>query len=122
MANVLVIDDEDLVRMTVEQILKRDGHTVYSASDGHEGLKTFRKVAVDVVVTDIIMPNKEGIETIMELRRIRPDVKIIAMSGGGRKGIESFLDLAEKLGANSVLKKPFGAQDISNAIKSCLEA
>ena len=122
MARILIIDDEELVRMTLSQTLEPDGHAVFTASDGEKGIAEFREIQADVVITDILMPNKEGIETIMELRRIDPDVKIIAISGGGRMQNSSFLDMAQQLGANAVLKKPFETQVLRDTVFACLES
>ena len=121
MARILIIDDEDLDRMTLSQILEGDGHTVTEATDGEEGIAALRETPVDVVITDILMPNKEGIETIKELRQIAPDVKIIAISGGGRMQNANYLDVAQKLGANAVLKKPFEPQVLRDTVNACLE-
>jgi CheY-like chemotaxis protein len=82
MARILVIDDERIIRTIVKHALEEDGHEVIEAGDGEEGIQLYRKNPTDLVVTDIIMPRKEGIETIKELRRNYPDIKIIAMSGG----------------------------------------
>jgi YesN/AraC family two-component response regulator len=107
MARVLVIDDEKLARLTLRKILERAGHQVAEASTGTQGIEVFRKQPFDLVITDIIMPDKEGIETIRELKRDFPDVKIIAMSGGGRTQNLDFLKLATQYGAKAVLAKPF---------------
>ncbi len=121
MARILIIDDEDLIRVTLTQTLQNDGHAVTEASDGQKGISAFRELPADVVITDILMPNKEGIETIIELRRINPNVKIIAMSGGGRTRTSNFLDVARSLGATAVLKKPFEMQVLRDTVNTCLE-
>ena len=120
MARILVIDDEGLVRLTVRQALEKGGHKVEEAVDGEEGMKKFLETEPDVVITDILMPNKEGIETILDLRRIRPDVVIIAMSGGGRMKQTSFLDVAKSLGANAVLHKPFELEQLKRTVDETL--
>lgn len=122
MARILVIDDEDLVRMTVSQMLERDGHTISEAADGQKGLVMLRENPVDLVITDILMPNKEGMETITELRQIYSGLKIIAMSGGGRIRNTGFLSVAEKLGADAVLSKPFRSQQLRDTVNACLES
>jgi CheY-like chemotaxis protein len=109
---IVVIDDDDLVRSTVVSILRAAGHETVEASDGDEGLKWLRRGSFDAVVTDIMMPRKEGIETIMEIRRLDPGLKILAISGGGSVGSSNFLQWAEKLGANAVLAKPFSMQQL----------
>lgn len=122
MARILIIDDEELVRMTVSQMLERNGHTISEAADGQKGLATLRENPVDLVITDILMPNKEGMETIAEMRQIYPDLKIIAMSGGGRIRNTDFLNVAEKLGADAVLSKPFRSQELRDTVDACLKS
>ncbi len=107
MTTVLVIDDEDMVRATLRQLLERRGFEVVEAQDGEEGQRLFRSRRADVVICDIIMPRSEGIGTIMGIRRMAPDVPIIAMSGGGRAHALELLQVAEQFGADHVLEKPF---------------
>ncbi|MEQ9640433.1 MAG: response regulator [Alphaproteobacteria bacterium] len=115
--NVVVIDDDELVAETVVSILRSAGHDAVAAPDGVEGLELIRDGEYDAVVTDIMMPRKEGIETIMEIRRDRPALKIMAISGGST-GSTDFLQWAEKLGADAVLAKPFSAQEFLDALGS----
>ena len=84
MANILVVDDEELVRATLRQMLESADHVVFEAANGKEALRSFENRAVDLVITDIIMPEKEGIETIIDLRKIAPNLRIVAISGGNR--------------------------------------
>ena len=112
MALVLIIDDEDAVRFTLRKFIEAEGHVVVEAVNGDDGLKQFETNDVDLVITDIIMPDKEGIETIVEIKRDHPDVKIIAISGGGRMGSTDFLEVAKKLGADEILPKPFTRSDV----------
>lgn len=84
MTRILVIDDEPQVRAMLRQMLEREGYEVVEAEEGEEGMRRYREQPVDLVITDILMPQKEGIETIRALRRTNPGVKIIAISGGGR--------------------------------------
>jgi CheY-like chemotaxis protein len=109
MASILVVEDEELMRDTLLKILRMEQHEVVGAADGSQALRMTRDQVFDLVVTDIVMPEKEGIETIMELRRIQPPPKIIAMSSGGRGNYSTYLDLADKLGAQATLSKPFTA-------------
>lgn len=104
---ILVVDDDDLVRMTMEAALAQAGHEVTLAEDGIDALRLFQADRFDLVITDIIMPGREGIETILELRRISASVPIIAISGGGRTQNLDFLSAAKALGANHALAKPF---------------
>jgi DNA-binding response OmpR family regulator len=107
MANVLVIDDEAQIRRMLRKALEREGYKVMDAADGSEGISLFREHPTDLVLTDILMPNKEGLETIMALKRDFPEVKILAMSGGGVIDSVSCLRMAKGLGATHVYTKPF---------------
>ena len=120
MARILIIEDDELVRDTLRDMLETAGHEVLEAADGGQGLATYRENPADVVITDIIMPDKEGVETIIELRRDYPDVKIIAISGGGRIGTTSFLELAREFGAQHAFGKPFQPEKLLSAIQDCL--
>ena len=109
---VLVIDDDDLVRYTLSKILQRNGYHVATASDGKRAMAVFRDERPDVVITDIIMPEQEGIETILKIRCERPEVKIIAISGGARSHNLDYLGMAEAFGADDVIAKPFEAEEL----------
>lgn len=119
-AHILLIEDESLVANTIEVMLIKAGHTVTMAADGEIGLRKFDEAPADLVITDIIMPQKEGIATIRELRE-RSDVPIIAISGGGRTKNYDFLLMAQKLGATSFLRKPFSSADLISMVERCLE-
>lgn len=121
MAKILVIDDDALVRETIIQILEDRGYTVVSAEDGEHGLAAFRAEQPDLVITDIIMPEKEGIQTIAQMRGERPDTKIIAISGGGRIGNIDFLKIARHLGAMDILPKPFDPDELVSRVGRCLK-
>ena len=116
MACVLVIDDEPMVRQVVRRLLESAGHKVLEAENGHGGLEYLRRHRPQVVITDIIMPGKEGIETIIEMKQMVPDLRIIAISGGGRTGNLDFLKLARKLGACAALSKPFDNAELLKAV------
>jgi CheY-like chemotaxis protein len=120
MARILLIDDDATVRYALKQVLERAGHQVDEASDGLIGIEKCTAARPDVVVTDIIMPNQEGIETIIKLKRLAPEVAIIAMSGGGRTGNRDFLAMAEKLGAAKVMAKPFRPKELVEAVAALL--
>lgn len=107
MARVLVIDDEPQLRQLVRRVLEAAGHQVTEAPDGRKGIMLFRLEKPDLVITDILMPEKEGIETIRELRAAAADVPILAISGGGRTAHLDFLDIAREFGALASLSKPF---------------
>ena len=121
MSNILIIDDDFQLRKMLRQMLERSGYEVAEASDGDMGIKACREDDFDLVITDIVMPNKEGIETIMELKRAYPEIKILAMSGGGRNKPEDYLFMAEKLGAEQTLSKPFEREDFLGKVSKILE-
>ena len=121
MVNILVADDDPSIRHLYKLILEREGHKVYLANDGVEALAQAKKYHIDVLITDIIMPRKEGIETIVEIREMNSEIKIIAISGGGRRGNQDFLRMAEMVGANYSLAKPFEPHDLLKILKTCLE-
>ena len=120
MAVVLVIDDEVRFRDLVREILEEAGHQVIEAPDGKVGVRTFREHRPDLVITDLFMPEQEGIETIRRLRTEAPDVRIIAMSGGGTYGFVDTLDGLEVLGADATLRKPFRNEDLLNTVAETL--
>ncbi len=116
---ILVIDDDSAVRKFICTLLKRENYTVYDADNGINGLLILKEQKdITVMITDLIMPEKEGIETIIEVKKNYPAVKIIAISGGGEVGPENFLVLADALGAHTTLKKPFSGQELIRAIKN----
>lgn len=116
MSRILVIDDDQQIRELIREILERASHTVFEADNGVAGLQRMSEETVDVVVTDIIMPDKDGLETITELRKSYPEVRIIAISGGGRRVNRDYLPTAQAFGADRVLYKPFRPQDVMDAI------
>ena len=118
MAQIVVIDDDPAIRVTIEQILQSDGHEVMSAVDGREGIELVRTNPTDMVITDLYMPNQEGLETIRELRSRFPKVVILAMSGRPTAG--TMLSIADKLGAVGLLQKPFVPQELLAAVKKAL--
>ena len=120
MPRILLIDDDDSLRNTLSVILEQLGHVVIAARNGAEGLKLFARARADLVLTDIVMPEKEGLEVLMALRTEQPPVKIIAMSGSGRLWATDNLHLAKLLGAASVLEKPFSREALATAINETL--
>ena len=121
MSRILVIDDDQQIRELIREILERASHTVFEADNGVAGLRKMLEETVDVVVTDIIMPDKDGLETITELRKSYPEVRIIAISGGGRRVNRDYLPTAQAFGADLVLYKPFRPQDVMDAIDEVSE-
>ncbi len=122
MSKIMIIDDDDQFRKMLRQTLMKAGYDVSEAGNGSEGIKNFSQDPTDLIITDIVMPDKEGIETIMEIRQISPTVKIIAVSGGGRIGSDSYLDLARKLGAEKTFSKPVDRKEVLETIKNILDA
>jgi CheY-like chemotaxis protein len=116
MSRILLIDDDDALRKMLRLTLVELGHSVIEARNGREGLEAHARHPIDVVLTDIIMPEKEGLETIMELRRGQTPARIVAMSGGGRIDAQDCLALARRLGAQSVLEKPFTIEQMEAAL------
>ena len=104
---IIVIDDDPLIRAALGSALSSWGHEVTCAENGKQGFELFARSSADLLITDIIMPEQEGIETIIEIRKSAPDLPIIAISGGGRIGATDFLRMARSLGADVVLEKPF---------------
>lgn len=123
MASVLLIDDDPLFRKVMCRALQGGGHAVREAENGEVGLRMFATKPADVVVTDIIMPEKEGIATIRELRSFAGPVRILAISGGGhRTGALDVLGFARRLGADDALWKPFRPQVLVDRVASLLNA
>jgi DNA-binding NtrC family response regulator len=121
MARVLVVDDDETFRPMLEAVLERFGHDVRSARNGTEALRHYTDDAPMVVLTDIIMPGMDGLETIRALKKQDNDVRIIAMSGGGRIGPTGYLKMAASLGARCTLMKPFSIQELKDAVSMALE-
>lgn len=107
MANILVIDDDDDVLVLISTVLKRFKHTVHALSDGRQALEIHKKEPIDLIITDILMPEVDGIEVIRKFRREYPQLKIIAISGGGWTEPQQFLAMASRLGADATFNKPF---------------
>lgn len=122
MTRILLIEDDLAVRKMLITILEKEGYVVTSASDGQIGLRMFTENNVDLVITDILMPNMEGLETIRELLMIRADVKVIAISGGGRMDPGDYLRTAKRLGAKATVYKPFGRKELLNVVEEVMSA
>jgi YesN/AraC family two-component response regulator len=122
MALILIIDDEPQIRSMLKLMLERDGYEVSEAPDGIEGIRVYRQKPADLVITDLIMPNKDGIGMIIDLKKEFPNVKIIAMSGGGLNKPEGYLKGAKKLGAACTLTKPIDRDEMLRTIKDVLQS
>lgn len=118
---ILVIDDDAQVRVMLRWLLEGAGYEVVDAPDGQEGVRLFRQQPADLVITDIFMPEKDGLEVIQELTRDFPEVKIIAISGGGQTGKVDLLPHAEAFGALRTFQKPLDLRKLLNAVKELLE-
>jgi CheY-like chemotaxis protein len=116
MTKILLVDDEERVRSLLKEVLEGEGYEIQEASSGKEALQSYARLPPDLILTDIVMPDTEGIEMIIKIRKSDPNVKIIAMSGG------DYLEMARKLGADRTLTKPFSNQTLLDAVKATLEA
>ena len=119
MARILVIDDDVDMRALLDEMLRTGGHEVVQAGDGRDGVAKYRSARVDLVITDLCMPNQEGLETIVELRRDFPGVAIIAMSG--KTFARTMLSIAIRLGAVETLEKPFQPAELLAAVARALK-
>lgn len=120
MAHILVADDDPQIRRLLKQILEIDGHEIIAAADGNEAMKTALHSPPQILITDLYMPNKDGLETILEFRKRFPLTKIIIISGGGRHG-NYFVHTAKSLGADLTMKKPLQSQQILQAVEELLQ-
>lgn len=116
---VIIVDDEESVRMLIRLMLEKQGMTFFEAADGNECLLIAAAHTPDLVITDLIMPEKEGIETICEIRSLFPDCGIIAISGATRS--ENYLTISTLLGAHCALKKPFTQTELFEAVRESME-
>ena len=121
MARILIIDDEPQIRSMLKLMLEREGYEVVEAPDGVEGIKVYRQNPADLIITDLIMPNKDGIGMIIDLKKEFPNVKIIAMSGGGLNKPDGYLKGAKKLGAACTLTKPIDREKMLEAVREILK-
>ena len=120
MNSVLVIDDDPVIRSVVRRVLEKKGFEVSTAGDGQSGLSRFAELNPDLVMVDIVMPGKEGMATILELREAHPDARILAMTGGGNFTAGDVLRIAELLGADNSIEKPFAPAALVSLVERCL--
>ena len=120
MSKILIIDDDELVLDMMQASLQEEGYEVTVAVNGDEGIKRYREDPADVVITDVIMPEKEGISTLLELKLEFPGANVIVMSGGGRMSADGYLSTAKTLGANFTFQKPVEHEQLINAIETLL--
>lgn len=119
-ATILVIDDDDAMRRMIARVLAQAGHRVLAVGNGREGLEAFRAHSPDLVITDIVMPEKEGIETMRELRRDSPATPVLVISGAHPTQGGLYLRMALTLGATAVLAKPFRADQLAATVRDVL--
>lgn len=122
MKTILLADDDDLFAEMIQQALVKFGYEVVHARNGNEALKLYDPQTIDLVLTDLIMPEREGVELIMTLRQRHPSVKVIAMSGGGLNQPNAYLSIAKRVGAVKTLAKPFPLEVLQLAVRECLDA
>jgi len=122
MKRILIIDDDTNIRTIIGDILSIAGYEPLIAVDGDEGLKLLTENPCTLIITDLIMPEKEGIETIIEAKKSSPGIKIIAISGGGRIGATDYLSVASKIGADATLAKPFRNQELVDLVENMIGA
>lgn len=121
MAKILVIDDDEQMRVMLEEMLKRANHEVVLACDGNEGMALYKESPTDVIITDLVMPNKNGIDLILDMQIQFPDAKVIAISGGGGvAGRFDYLAVSKMLNAGPILKKPFTWKELQDAVDEVL--
>lgn len=116
MAVILIADDDTLIRTMMQKLLTRAGHTIFEAANGIEAEAVAAEHAIDLLITDIVMPDKEGLMLVRDLKERQPQLKIIAMSGGGRSGAFTVLDAATQFGADAVLRKPFRGRELIETV------
>ena len=121
MAKILLVDDDTLVRTSLSYALEDAGHRVVQAGNGDEGLVALNRESFDAVVLDILMPEREGIETIREIRKKWASLPVLAISGGDKTGWSDFLRMASVLGANDAMAKPFTASDFVDRVGRLLD-
>jgi CheY-like chemotaxis protein len=121
MPGILLVEDDKELREMLKMSLIRSGFTVMEAENGKEAIAHFKPLVTDLVVTDIIMPEEDGLKVVIKLRELKPSIRIIAISGGGKVGPGSYLNLAKALGADAIFPKPFSINDLISKIESLLD-
>lgn len=120
MKTILIIDDEATIVAMLKKLFERAEFSVLTANDGEKGIELTIQNEIDLVITDIVMPEKEGISVILELKQIRPNCKIIAMSGGGFIDPHDYLESAQEMGAHAVFRKPFETRELLEKVRELL--
>jgi len=122
MTGVLIVEDDKELREMLKTSLQRRNFSVFEALNGKDAIQHFKPTITDIVVTDLIMPDEDGLKVIMKLRQLKPSLKIIAISGGGKAGPGSYLNLARMLGADAVYSKPFAMSDLLSKIEELMNS
>ena len=123
MAKILIVDDEQNIRNILCETLKKDEYEIFEASSGQEAIDILDSNAVDLMITDLVMPGKTGLDLIMEIKEKIPEINIIAISGGGGiNGRFDYLPIAQLIGANNIIRKPFSMADIKKIVSDLLAA
>ena len=120
MAHVLVVDDEDQMRKLIRLLLQQKGHTVVEASNGKKAIQHLQEAEIALVISDVVMPDMDGLELIREIRRTHQRIKILAISGAGREGPGLYLNIAEKFGADAILMKPFAPDQLIERVSALI--
>ena len=120
MAAIIIVDDDPTVRAIAVEFLRDGEHAIVEAADGHEALRVLKAVPIDLMVLDMLMPQKDGLETLMEARQLYPDVRILAISSGGSMDANYLLAVAKTLGADAVLSKPLTAARFRQVVEGLL--
>ncbi len=121
MPGILIVEDDNDLRTMLKVSLNRRRFIVLEAENGKEALTHFKPSVTDLVITDLIMPEEDGLKVIMRMRELKPSIKIIAISGGGKAGPGSYLNLAKALGADAIYSKPFSVNDMITKIEELLD-
>jgi DNA-binding response OmpR family regulator len=121
MPGVLIVEDDKELREMLKMSLQRRGFTVIEAENGKDAITHFKPTLTDLVVTDLIMPEEDGLKVVIKLREFKPSIKIIAISGGGKVGPGSYLNLAKALGADATYSKPFSISELTAKIEQLLD-
>jgi len=122
MPGVLIVEDDKELREMLKLSLSRRNFTVFEADNGKSAIAHFKPTITDLVVTDLIMPEEDGLKVVIKLRELKPTIKIIAISGGGKVGPGSYLNLAKALGADAIFSKPFSISDLITKIEQLLDS
>lgn len=121
MGKIMVVDDDIGIKKLLENAFLKVGYEVSAFTSGKDAINKFKNDPHDVLITDIIMPEKDGIETIIEIKKIEPNIKIIAISGGGRIKADDYLNIVKKLGVDYTFSKPFSIKEILEAVNNLLK-